>query len=78
MSHRVNVTIPEEVESLFEWMLKYDAQFKGKEAAVVAHFFAKGIKASYEEDLRNADPLDADTFTEVAEHTRQTLKKAAG
>ncbi len=78
MSKRVNITILEEVESLFDWMVKYDPQFKGKEAAVVAHFFTKGIRAAYEEGLRQAEPLDADSFSQVAEHARETFKKAVG
>lgn len=78
MSRRVNVTIPDEVTDLFDWMVKYDPQFKGKEAAVVSHFFTKGILAAYELGLREAEPLDPVTFTQVAENSRKTLKKAAG
>lgn len=78
MSKRVNVTIPDEVVDLFDWMVKYDPQFKGKEAAVVSHFFSKGILAAYQEGLQEAEQLDSDTFSQVAEHARETLKKAAG
>lgn len=77
-SKRVNVTIPNDVEDLFDWTVKYDPQFKGKDAAVVAHFFALGIRAAYEQDLSNIDPLDADDFSVVADHSRKTIKKASG
>jgi len=76
MSRRVNLTVPDEVEDLFDWTVKYDPSFKGKEAAAAAHYFMLGIKAAYEEGLRNPDPLDTDTFTTLAEHARKMIKKA--
>lgn len=76
MSRRVNLTVPDEVEDLFDWTVKYDPSFKGKEAAAAAHYFTLGIKAAYEQGLKNAEPLDADAFTTLAEHARKQLKKA--
>lgn len=76
MSKRVQMNVPDEVLDLFNWMVRYDERFKGKEAQVVAHFFAKGIQDAYEESLRNAEPMDADTFTVTAEHAHETMKKA--
>jgi hypothetical protein len=76
MSRRVNLTIPDEVEDLFNWTVKYDPSFKGKEATAAAHFLALGIKAAYEESLRSPDPLDADEFSSISKHARKTLKKA--
>jgi len=78
MNRRVNVTIPDDVADLFDWMVKYDPQFKGKEASVVSHFFTKGILAAYQDGLKTADPLDSDEFSQVADHARETFKKAAG
>jgi hypothetical protein len=76
MTKRVHVTIPAEVEDLFNWMVRHDEQFRGKDAAVVAHFFAKGIRAAYDEALRSAEPLDADDFTTLADHARDALRNA--
>jgi hypothetical protein len=77
MSKRVNVTIPKEVDPIFNWTVKYDPEFKGNKASIVAHYFAKGMRAAYEESLKNADPLDADTFSALTEYSRETLKRVS-
>ncbi len=76
MSRRVQVTIPEGVEALFNWILKYDPQFKGKEAGIAAHFLEHGLRSAYEESLRNSPGIDADDLGPLAEHARATLDRA--
>jgi hypothetical protein len=75
MSKRVNVTIPDDVEQLLDWMVKYDPEFNGKDAAVVAHFFAKGIRAAYEEELKSVPPMDVEEFRIVAEFAHRTTNR---
>src|SRR5262245_56692935 len=55
---RVHVTIPEEVEGLFRWYLKYAPEFEGKAAAIVAHSFRAGIEEEYGRAIQNAEPLE--------------------
>ena len=73
MSRRVQVTVPEEILPLFDWMVKYDERFKGKEAAVVAHLLERGVRAAYAESLARVEPLDADDYAPLADHARATL-----
>lgn len=76
MSKRVHVTIPTEFEGLLSWYVQHDDRFKDKEAAAVAHFFALGIRAAYEEGLRTAEPLSSDEFAPLAKQQARTFKTA--
>ncbi len=75
MSRRVHVTIPKEVEGLLQWYLREDAGFKGNPAAAVAHFFARGIRAAYEQGLVDAPAFNADEFALVAKHQRTIFRE---
>ena len=66
-SRRVNLTIPKEVEGLFEWFLSFDERFKDGPSSAAAYFFAEGIKAAYEQGLRSVEQMGADEFAPLAE-----------
>jgi len=67
-SRRVNLTIPKDLEDLFDWYLMYDERFKNDgPSSVAAHFFAEGIKAAYAEGLRTVEQMSADEFAPLAE-----------
>ncbi len=73
MSHKVQVTIPEELEPLLDWYLR--EHFQNKEAATVLHFFEKGIRAAYEQGLAEASGFTVDEMGPLVEHQREVLKQ---
>jgi hypothetical protein len=78
-SKRVNVTVPKDAESLFNWFRDFAPEFKGEsEAAIAAHFLRLGLQTAYEQGLRNPDPLEPDEFAPLAEGQRRALNDALG
>lgn len=52
-NNKVSISIQNEVANLFNWVKKYDPNFKGKsDAAILEAFLVKGFKDSYEESFK--------------------------
>lgn len=73
---RVNVTVPEDAEDMYSWLLKYDSRFKGKSAAVLSFLVSEGAKAVYSNGLENITPLDEEVFNVLAEQSVGAIRKA--
>ena len=73
---RANVTVPEEVEALLDWFVKYDARFEGNLARAVAHFARVGIEAEYARGLAAAETADGDEFAPLAAAQLDVLRSA--
>ena len=71
---RTHVTIPNDLESLFAWYVRYDRRFEGSPAAAAAYFFRQGINSEYVRGLQEADPLDEETYGTMARSQAQALK----
>lgn len=55
-NNKISISIPNEVADLFNWVKKYDPNFKGKsDAAILDAFLVKGFKDSYEESFKGED-----------------------
>jgi hypothetical protein len=71
---RAHVTIPDDVEGLFAWYVKYDPRFEGSPAAAAAYFFAQGLRAEYARGLREADPIDEKTYKALVKGQARALR----
>lgn len=71
---RVSVTIPNEARPVFDWLMAYGADgLRGKQSAVLAALIRRGAEAMYQESLAEAEPLDADFATAVAESAKRAF-----
>jgi uncharacterized protein YoxC len=74
-SKKIQVSVPNEVTDLFNWIKKYDPLFNKKsDSEILESFFVKGIKNAYEESLKNAEPLDNDIYEKVAKTSKKAIQ----
>lgn len=73
---RVTVTLPEEVKALFAWMKNHEARFDGKDASIAAFLIKRGAEAFYEDGLKNAEPLEPEVATALAENVAADIARA--
>ena len=52
-NNEISISIPTEISDLFNWVKKYNPNFKGKsDSEILEAFLVKGFKDSYEESFK--------------------------
>jgi hypothetical protein len=74
-TRRLNIGVPQELDDLFNWFVAYDERFQHSANTAAAYFLAEGIKAAYEQSLRDAEEMSADEFAPLAESQIRALKE---
>jgi hypothetical protein len=73
---RAHVTVPEDVQDLFQWFVKFDPRFGGSPAAVAAHLVRVGVLTLYRQGLNEATPLPDEVAKSLAAASRGALEQA--